>query len=459
MTNTLKQFFLWISSTDQTVLAKTAKKESEIRYISLGIVMIFIAIWAFISCYYALSQIFMDETNSIIFVIVSLVYCLTILFIDRTLIASIRIDDGSGLKKINGLFFLRFMFAGIIGFVIAEPVTIKIFDGEIKKRANEIKEKNLQSNFNLFNSSIDSLYRVTSGEKNYKQEVINNNNNEIIKLQKKRFKVIKRTDEFGNEIEIIVEDKGIANKIIELENQNDRLKAEIQQLDSLFQKNRTNIENFINTKNELNEDNYKLNQTLLSKHHLLWDIISENKKMFLIYTVIVAFFLMIDVLPVVIKTFFFNGEYEMLQKIDNYNQRFQEELNNIKNNHQKELLVLEQNYNTQLFKIKNDYERKVLELKQNHNLELETMKNKNDKILIELSNKENTFEKIKLDHQLKLENLKNDAEYQIQRENVNFEVNINKLKNKQSLEEYLLLLQNYNQHLNNNIVDNYIINK
>jgi len=459
MTNTLKQFFLWISSTDQTVLAKTAKKESEIRYISLGIVMIFIAIWAFISCYYALSQIFMDETNSIIFVIVSLVYCLTILFIDRTLIASIRIDDGSGLKKINGLFFLRFMFAGIIGFVIAEPVTIKIFDGEIKKRANEIKEKNLQSNFNLFNSSIDSLYRVTSGEKNYKQEVINNNNNEIIKLQKKRFKVIKRTDEFGNEIEIIVEDKGIANKIIELENQNDRLKAEIQQLDSLFQKNKTNIENFINTKNELNEDNYKLNQTLLSKHHLLWDIISENKKMFLIYTVIVAFFLMIDVLPVVIKTFFFNGEYEMLQKIDNYNQRFQEELNNIKNNHQKELLVLEQNYNTQLFKIKNDYERKVLELKQNHNLELETMKNKNDKILIELSNKENTFEKIKLDHQLKLENLKNDAEYQIQRENVNFEVNINKLKNKQSLEEYLLLLQNYNQHLNNNIVDNYIINK
>ena len=225
------------------------------------------------------------------------------------------------------------------------------------------------------------------------------------------------------------------------------------------QKNKTNIENFINTKNELNEDNYKLNQTLLSKHHLLWDIISENKKMFLIYTVIVAFFLMIDALPVVIKTFFFNGEYEMLQKIDNYNQRFQEELNNIKNNHQKELLVLEQNYNTQLFKIKNDYERKVLELKQNHNLELETMKNKNDKILIELSNKENTFEKIKLDHQLKLENLKNDAEYQIQRENVNFEVNINKLKNKQSLEEYLLLLQNYNQHLNNNIVDNYIINK
>ena len=458
MTNTLKQFFLWISSTDQTVLAKTAKKESEIRYISLGIVMIFIAIWAFISCYYALSQIFMDETNSIIFVIVSLVYCLTILFIDRTLIASIRIDDGSWIKRAI-LFLLRLALAFIIGFVIAEPVTIKIFDGEIKKRANEIKEKNLQSNFNLFNGSIDSLYRVTSGEKNYKQEVINNNNNEIIKLQKKRYKVIKRTDEFGNEKEIIVEDKGIANKIIELENQNDRLKAEIQQLDSLFQKNRTNIENFINTKNELNEDNYKLNQTLLSKHHLLWDIISENKKMFLIYTVIVAFFLMIDVLPVVIKTFFFNGEYEMLQKIDNYNHRFQEELNNIKNNHQKELLVLEQNYNTQLFKIKNDYERKVLELKQNHNLELETMKNKNDKILIELSNKENTFEKIKLDHQLKLENLKNDAEYQIQRENVNFEVNINKLKNKQSLEEYLLLLQNYNQHLNNNIVDNYIINK
>lgn len=453
MTNTLKQFFLWISATDQTVLAKTSKKESEIRYISLGIVMIFIATWAFISCYYALSQVFMDETNSIIFVIVSLVYCLTILFIDRTLIASIRIVDGSWI-----LFLLRLLFAGIIGFVIAEPVTIKIFDGEIKKRANEIKEKNSQNNYNLWNSSIDSLYRVTSGEKNYKQEVINNNNNEIIKLQKKRYKVIKRTDEFGNEIEIRIEDKGIANKIIELENQNNRLRSEIQQLDSLFQKNKTNIETFVSTKKELNEDNYKLNQTLLSKHHLLWDIISENKKMFLIYILIVAFFLMIDVLPVFTKTFFFNGEYEMLQKIDNYNHRFQEELNNIKNNHQKELLVLEQNYNTQLFKIKNDYERKVLELKQNHNLELETMKNKNDKILIELSNKENTIEKIKLDHQLKLENLKNDAEYQIQRENVNFEVNINKLKNKQSLEEYLLLLQNYNQHLNNNIVDNYIIN-
>jgi len=453
MTNTLKQFFLWISATDQTVLAKTAKRESEIRYISLGIVMIFIAIWAFISCYYALSQIFMDETNSIIFVIVSLVYCLTILFIDRTLIASIRIVDGSWI-----LFILRLIFAIIIGFVIAEPVTIKIFDGEIKKRANEIKEKNLQSDFNLFNGSIDSLYRVTSGEKNYKQEVINNNNNEIIKLQKKRYKVIKRTDEFGNEIEIRIEDKGIANKIIELENQNNRLRSEIQQLDSLFQKNKTNIETFVSTKKELNEDNYKLNQTLLSKHHLLWDILLEDYKMLGIYILIVFFFLMIDIIPVVTKTFFFRGEYEMLQKIDNYNHRFQEELNNIKNNHQKELLVLEQNYNTQLFKIKNDYERKVLELKQNHNLELETMKNKNDKILIELSNKENTFEKIKLDHQLKLENLKNDAEYQIQRENVNFEVNINKLKNKQSLEEYLLLLQNYNQHLNNNIVDNYIIN-
>jgi len=86
------------------------------------------------------------------------------------------------------------------------------------------------------------------------------------------------------------------------------------------------------------------------------------------------------------------------------------------------------------------------------------MKNKYDKILIELSNKENIIEKIKLDHQLKLENLKNDAEYQIQSENTNFEMNLNKLKNKQSLEEYLLLLQNYNQHLNNNIVDSYIIN-
>jgi len=457
MTNTLKQFFLWISATDQTVLAKTAKRESEIRYISLGIVMVFIAIWAFISCYYALSQIFMDETNSIIFVIVSLVYCLTILFIDRTLIASIGIADSGWIKKVT-LFLLRLTFAGIIGFVIAEPVTIKIFDGEIKKRSNEIKEKNLQSNFNLSNAYSDSLYRVTNGEKNYKQEVINNNNNEIIKLQKKRYKVIKRTDEFGNEIEIRIEDKGIANKIIELENQNNRLRSEIKQLDSLFQKNSTYIDKFIATKNELNEDNYKLNQTLLSKHHLLWDILLEDYKMLGIYILIVFFFLMIDIIPVVTKTFFFNGEYEMLQKIDNYNHRFQEELNNIKNNHQKELLVLEQNYNTQLFKIKNDYERKILELKQNHNLELETMKNKNDKILIELSNKENTFEKIKLDHQLKLENLKNDAEYQIQNENINFEVNINKLKNKQSLEEYLLLLQNYNQHLNNNIVDNYIIN-
>jgi len=462
MTNTIKQFLLWIAAVDKSVLERSTKKESEIRYISLGITILFIAIWAFISCSYAISQIFGKELNIIISIIVPIVYSLTILFIDRTIIASIGINiTKTWIDKIKKCFLilLRILFASIIGLVISEPITIKIFDGEIKKRANEIKEQNLIQNFNLLNNSIDSLYRVTNGEKNYKQQMINNNNDQILKLQKKRYKVKTIIDEYGQEKQIIIEDKAIANLISELEDQNKRLKEDIQKLDKLYEENKSTAESIIKSKNELNEENYQLNQTLLSKHHLLWDIIIGNKKMLIIYFVIVLFFLMIDVLPVVTKTFFFNGEYEQIQLIDSNNNYFQEEINNIKNNYQKELTIIEQNYNKELTKTKNDYERKIFELNKNHNLEIEAMKLKTEKALFELSNKDSTFEKLKYDHQLNLQKLKNDSEYQILKEDFTFEKKVNELKNKQSLEQLITLLQNYNEHLNNNVIDNYIVDK
>ncbi len=122
--STIKNFFLFCSGIDQTILAKCPSDEN--KYVGIGATIFFTGVLAFFSAGYALFTVFDSYLGAVLF---GIIWGLMIFNLDRYIVSSMKSKGSFG-----GDFFValpRLMLAILLALVISKPLELKIFEKEI----------------------------------------------------------------------------------------------------------------------------------------------------------------------------------------------------------------------------------------------------------------------------------------------------------------------------------------
>ncbi|MEM9528186.1 MAG: DUF4407 domain-containing protein [Bacteroidota bacterium] len=122
--NNLKDFFLFCSGVDRTILDQVPSDEN--KYLGIGGTIFFTGVLAFLSAGYALFTIFDSYVMAVFF---GLIWGLMIFNLDRYIVSSMKSKSG-----FFGNFFValpRIGMAVLLALVISKPLELKIFEKEI----------------------------------------------------------------------------------------------------------------------------------------------------------------------------------------------------------------------------------------------------------------------------------------------------------------------------------------
>ena len=291
----LSSFFIWCAGTDRGVLSKTPDAERT-KHIGYGTLVLIPAVLGFISMSYALSTIdIIKENNELIF-LGGFIWGAIIFAFDRFIVSTHRkrrkhIDE---LK--NPAFFLRFFFALVMGMAVSHPFVLLWFDGSISQeiiseRNDRIDNvnNNFQSSINLLSAEIDTLSsrkecleRVLFAEQSGHRIILPCGSSSGIPKHGTRAKQLKESiNKVENEINII----------------QNRVNISIEQLNEI-------------RANRINDIGIYTSFDYLKRELILQKIINENKVVWITQIFIILLFILVDLLPLIFKTFAPFGIYD-----------------------------------------------------------------------------------------------------------------------------------------------------
>ena len=119
--------FLWAAGADKDILYQCPKREHE-RMLSIGITVLFTAVLAFLSGYFALKTIVDNDTYVLI---IAIFWGLVIFNLDRIIVMGIHKDKDNKKRKEIKSAIPRFILAGIIAVVVSKPIEVELFKKQI----------------------------------------------------------------------------------------------------------------------------------------------------------------------------------------------------------------------------------------------------------------------------------------------------------------------------------------
>lgn len=122
--SSIKDFFLFCSGADRSILAQVPSDEN--KYLGIGGTIFFTGVLAFLSASYALFTIFDSYILAVLF---GVVWGLMIFNLDRYIVASMKAQGGFFGKL--GVALPRLAMAVLLALVISKPLELKIFEKEI----------------------------------------------------------------------------------------------------------------------------------------------------------------------------------------------------------------------------------------------------------------------------------------------------------------------------------------
>ena len=162
-------FFIWCAGSDNSILKRCPRSE-RIKHIGFGSLVLIPAILALVSMTYALSTIGHLQEHLWLAFLGGIVWALIIFSFDRYIVSTHRrkLENKDEFKSPS--FYLRFLFAFILGIVISHPIVLLYFDGSITDTIKQNKvehQKGIQAEYdNRVNKienqliAIDSNYRA-----------------------------------------------------------------------------------------------------------------------------------------------------------------------------------------------------------------------------------------------------------------------------------------------------------
>jgi len=152
-------FLWWCSGAHQELLKQFPSEHS--KYFGLGGVILATFILASLSAGYAIYSVFGNWGWTVIFAIV---WGLIIFNFDRFLVSTMRKYGVSPRKQLS-MAIPRMVLAILIGFTIARPLELKIFEKEINTKVIENTHKKIQLNDSLLQAENTALMQTTSAER------------------------------------------------------------------------------------------------------------------------------------------------------------------------------------------------------------------------------------------------------------------------------------------------------
>ncbi|HSC54646.1 MAG TPA: DUF4407 domain-containing protein [Phnomibacter sp.] len=291
---------LWWLATAEPKLIKHFEVDKN-RYRITGLIVLCTAVFAALAWTYFFST---TVANPLIYLPMGLFMGFVVLCIDRALI--------KGISKANknklGPLLLRGLLAVTIGLFMAQPAVLYLFDREVKMQVSLDNESRKQ----IKRQQLDSLYAgqksVLLAERSKLENNLAARYNDMLTAQKN---FLAETDGTGGSGKVGISTIALAKK------------KEFERLDASLADSRKQDQPKIDTINsQLNrlEQDIKqqeaqfaalLNHGFLTRIEAMQNLIDANKAVAFRYYLIVAILMLIELMPVIIKTMMPSGPYEM----------------------------------------------------------------------------------------------------------------------------------------------------
>jgi hypothetical protein len=328
----LGDFFIWCAGSDKELLSKCSNAERN-KHIGYGTLVLVPALLAFISMSYALSTINGMEYFPALSFLGGFAWSLIIFSFDRFIVSTHRRKMSNEEELKNPSFYLRFVFAFILGIVISHPLVMLYFDGSISDQieANVVLEKKaIQDGYdlrieNINNqiSYIDSLQLIKEGERDLQALVVAKEiDGEVIKNANGQ---ITTTGLYGKGPAAENKIKHLNQLQLDLDNfKKESVKIKATHLDEI---------GLLKKEQKAKMEAFSVSYDYLRRELALSQLKEENGIVGITQWFLICLFILIDVLPVIFKTFSPFGMYDrillddsiLVKKLDNSSRRLYNE--------------------------------------------------------------------------------------------------------------------------------------
>lgn len=295
----IRNFIYWCSGCNVEVLLK--HKNDQPKYFGIGLTILITAVMASLTGGYAFMMIF---SNSITAVFFGLFWGLLIFNLDRFIISSSGVSDGTAKitkeEWINAI--PRLILAITIGIIIALPLEIRLFEKEINAEINAQNSTNPENAVILIGNRfviIDSYYSELSlinEEINFKKELRRS-------LYKNYMKLVSSNETEEKQV-IAFNNYEMASKQWNdfFPRANNRISELSQTIADLIVEKENEIRNVKNIEER--------NSGILAKYIALNKITNENKSAMTLRIFITLLLILIEIVPIIFKLMTVDGPYE-----------------------------------------------------------------------------------------------------------------------------------------------------
>lgn len=307
----LGNFFIWCAGSDKQLLSKCSNSERN-KHIGYGTLVLVPAILAFVSMSYALSTVNGIEKMPWLSYLGGIIWALIIFSFDRFIVSTHRRKISNKEELQNPSFYLRFTFAFILGIVISHPLVMLYFDGSItdKIEANTVLAKNeIKANYDnqilileAKVNKLDSLELVKTKQRDEQALIVAQEiDGEVISNAKGETKT---TGLYGK-------GPSAENKILHL----NQLQSDLDLLKAKNQQEKNNLKQEITSLRKEQQSKiqaYSVSPDYLRREMALQELKQENSIVGVTQWFLIFLFILVDILPVVFKTFAPFGMYDRI---------------------------------------------------------------------------------------------------------------------------------------------------
>ncbi len=150
------KFFIWCAGSDKNILAQ-CEESVRTKHIGIGTLVLIPAVLGTISMSYALSTI--DKINDMpsAYILGGLTWGLIVFSFDRFIVSTHRKQQNNVDEFKNITFYLRLVFAIVLGIVISHPIVLLNFEGSITERIISDRDKTILQEETKYQKSYDKL--------------------------------------------------------------------------------------------------------------------------------------------------------------------------------------------------------------------------------------------------------------------------------------------------------------
>ena len=308
MKDFLYNFFVWCAGSDRNILDRCGESE-HIKHAGYGGLVIVPAVLGLVSMTYAISTL----TDSLyLFVGTGIIWALIVFTFDRFIVSTFKKSSSIRKDIFSTLFFSRLIFAIGIGIIVSHPLILLIFDDSLEQELTNMKIEGEESIRNQMSVPISKL-RALNAELRSPLDSLTE--------FRKCLRILLRYESSGKDT---ILNCGTSSGRINYGTRSRKLEAEIHDLAYEIKEEEKRIKYELSQNNAKIEDliresddkirDFKFSTNYLAREIALSRIQNDEKKggKVVRYTAwfLMLFFILVDILPVALKTVTKSGEYD-----------------------------------------------------------------------------------------------------------------------------------------------------